>query len=49
LPPEKPSQENAKPSDDAIRQAIFSEKMDMEMQKYLRNLREESFIEVRGL
>jgi peptidyl-prolyl cis-trans isomerase SurA len=34
-------------SEDAIRQALFEEKMELEAQKYLRNLRQQAFIEVR--
>lgn len=49
LPPQKPSEEPAHPSGEAIRQAIFSEKLELEVQKYMRNLREQGFIEVRGL
>lgn len=35
--------------DETTRQAIFSEKLELEAQKYMRNLRREAFIDVRGL
>ncbi len=34
--------------DDDTRQAIFLEKMELEAQKYMRDLRREAFIEIRG-
>ncbi len=34
-------------AEDAARRAIFSEKLELEAQKYLRNLRREAFIEIR--
>lgn len=49
LSPEKTQEEPARPSDEAIRQAIFTEKLELEAQKYMRNLREQAFVEVRGL
>ncbi|HEU5047372.1 MAG TPA: peptidylprolyl isomerase [Rickettsiales bacterium] len=36
-------------SDEAIRQAIFSEKLELEAQKYMRNLRREAFVDIRGM
>jgi peptidyl-prolyl cis-trans isomerase SurA len=35
-------------ADDAARRAIFKEKIELEAQKYMRNLRREAFIEVRS-
>jgi peptidyl-prolyl cis-trans isomerase SurA len=44
LPPSKALMEA---QDDAIRQSIYQEKLELEAQKYLRNLRREAFIEIR--
>jgi peptidyl-prolyl cis-trans isomerase SurA len=51
LPPEKqPSPAAAATaSDEAARQAIYEEKLELEVQKYLRNLRREAFIEIHGM
>lgn len=49
LPPEKPSASVVSAADEAARQAIYEEKLELGAQKYLRNLRREAFIEVHGL
>ena len=46
--PNSVSQTVSKVSDEAARQAIFEEKLELEAQKYMRNLRKEAFIEIRG-
>lgn len=43
-----PKDKDTPSSQDAIRAAIFSEKLQLEAQKYMRNLRRDAFIEVRS-
>jgi predicted ATPase with chaperone activity len=43
LPPTKKAAE----SEDSVRQAIYTEKLELEAQKYMRDLRRQAFIEVR--
>lgn len=43
---EAPAQ--AQPNADAMRQQLFAEKLELEAQKYLRNLRRDAFIDIKG-
>ena len=47
-PAAAPAAKDAPGSDDAIRETIFAEKLQLEAQKYMRNLRRDAFIEVRS-
>ncbi len=44
-----PSTSAVSAANDAAREVIYKEKLELEAQKYLRNLRREAFIEVRGI
>ena len=46
--PSASGQPAPKVADDVAREAIFEEKLELEAQKYMRNLRKEAFIEIRG-
>ncbi len=49
LPPEKPAEKAQAVPDEVARQEIYTEKLELEAQKYMRNLRRDAFIELRGL
>jgi peptidyl-prolyl cis-trans isomerase SurA len=48
LPPEPQDGTVQTASNESLRQALYEEKLDLEAQKYMRNLRREAFVEIRG-